>query len=332
MDLFQIILYPALALIAFVLTYFIREVALKRKVIDIPNERSSHNTPTPRGGGLAIVICWFLGLMVLRLTNNINPNLFFALLTGLLLAIIGVLDDIYSLSPKLRLVFQFLSAVGAVYFLGGLNIFAAQESSSLLNVAIGLLAICSIIWFINLFNFLDGIDAYASLEAIFFGLAILIITGFNVSILLIVATLGFLFWNWPKAKIFMGDVGSTQLGFVLIVIGIYLHNNGVLNCTFWLCLTSLFWFDASITLFRRFLNKEQLSVAHRKHAYQRIVRSGYSHLRTSLSALLVNSILFIFVYLSIQLDLLPIFSLILSVILLGLIYFIIEKKHPFNKP
>ncbi|MCK9208045.1 MAG: glycosyltransferase family 4 protein [Salinivirgaceae bacterium] len=269
------------------LTYLVRQLALKKNIIDKPNERSSHTIPTPRGGGLAIVIVWFTGLAYLFWIGQLEQNLFFALLAGLVLAMVSLLDDIFDLKPLIRVFAQSISAIGALYFLGGIHLFPGIYSQSLFWV-LNLGAFIGIIWFINLYNFLDGIDGYVSQEAILVAAGMLLIIG-NFSLgLLIASVAGFLVWNWPKAKIFMGDVGSTQLGFVLVVLGIYFHNTYEFNVANWLLLTSLFWFDATLTLYRRWRNKERLSVAHRKHAYQRLAQGGFSHLKVDLLAIGMN--------------------------------------------
>jgi Fuc2NAc and GlcNAc transferase len=219
------------------LTYLVRLIALKKNIIDNPNERSSHTIPTPRGGGLAIVLVWFVGLTYLFLKGQLDQSLFFALLSGLVLALVSLLDDILGLKPTVRLVAQAVSAFGALWILGGINLFPSINSQSLFWL-MNFGAFIGVIWFINLFNFLDGIDAYASQEAILVASGLLVLTGNPLLGLLIAAVGGFLVWNWPKAKIFMGDVGSTQLGFILVVFGIYYHNTQEINIANWLILTS----------------------------------------------------------------------------------------------
>ncbi len=319
-----------LGILSFGLTYLIRFVAIKRNVIDIPNERSSHTQPTPRGGGLAIVICWFLGLVYLFIQGEIEDKLFYALLSGIILAIIGVLDDIYSLQPKVRLTAQAFTAILAIYFLNGFNLQILTNQGELVTVTISIIAVIGIIWFINLYNFLDGIDAYASLEGIFIALSIYFLTGGSYLLVLVASILGFLIWNWPKAKIFMGDVGSTQLGFILIVIGIHLHNSQQLNITAWLILASLFWFDASLTLFRRWKNKEKLSQAHKKHAYQRSVQAGFSHLKTDIFALILNILLFILAFGALKTPEFQFLFLIVAILLLFFVVLRIDKIFPFE--
>ena len=313
-----------------VLTFLIRKLALQKNIIDSPNARSSHTLPTPRGGGLAIVIIWFGILTYFYFKKDIEHNLFYALLSGVVLAVVSLVDDIINLSPKIRLLAQILTALLALYFLKGFQLF--QIESQILFWIFTICAFIGIIWFINLYNFLDGIDAYASQEAILvlLGFAILI-PSHNIFIALIVIILGFLVWNWPQAKIFMGDVGSTQLGFILVVFAIYYHNKEQVNIVNWLILTSVFWFDATYTLFMRWKNKEQLSKAHKKHAYQRLVQAGWLHQKISVYAILLNILLVGITYFNhVVLN----SSIVTLIVVVGFLLFLlrrIDKLYPFSK-
>jgi len=324
-----IYLLVGLLLISFTGTYIIQKIAVQRNVLDIPNERSSHSIPTPRGGGLAIVISWYAGIIVLYLLDVLDKNLFLALLTGILLAIISLLDDIVSLKPLVRFFIQVITAVVAFYFLGGISSvnFTGIEIST--NFILYPVSIIGIVWFINLYNFLDGIDAYASIEACFIGLSLFIFTNNIVNLILVASVLGFIYWNRPKAKIFMGDVGSTQLGFILAILGIYFHNTTNFNIVYWIMLTSLFWFDATFTLLRRWRNNENLSEAHKKHTYQRIVQAGFTHAKTVYYSLFINGILFGFVFISYHYRFLQIPAFVGIVSLLFGITRLVDKRKPF---
>lgn len=313
------------------LTHIIRRVALHHEILDIPNERSSHIEPTPRGGGLAIVIAWYLGISVLFFMKLIDTNLYFALLSGVLLAIISLMDDLINLRPLIRILIQLVTSISALLFLKGINpvwISGLEIKSGLLLFSV---AIIGMIWFINLFNFLDGIDGYASLEAITMAAVMFVFTGSIINLILGVCILGFLFWNWPKAKIFMGDIGSTQLGFILIVLGIYFHNTTDFSILQWLMVSSLFWFDATLTLYRRWRNKERLSVAHRKHAYQRAVQSGLTHQSVIIISLSINIIIAGLIFLSRRYEFLIIPLFLVNMLFLFGIALIIDRKVPFSK-
>ncbi|MGD9994156.1 MAG: glycosyltransferase family 4 protein [Salinivirgaceae bacterium] len=323
-------IYILACILAIALTYLVRQLALKKNIIDNPNERSSHTVPTPRGGGLAIVLTWFGSLIFLFIQQKIEASLFFALLSGLVLAVVSFLDDIFDLKPIIRILAQAFSALGALYFLGGFQLLPDFDNTFVFWI-LNFLFFIGIIWFINLFNFLDGIDGYASQEAIMVAAGIVLITGSPFPGVLIAAVAGFLFWNRPKALIFMGDVGSTQLGFVLVVLGLYFHNSGDLNIISWLVLTSLFWFDATFTLYRRWRNTEQLSKAHKKHAYQRLTQGGWSHLKVDLWAMGLNLLFVAGVYLTQQHLAYQWVLLVVVVILLFAVNHRVDRIFPFSK-
>lgn len=314
---------------SFIITYLVREFAIKKSIMDVPNERSSHTIATPRGGGLAIAITWFSGITFLFFTNNIDTNLYYALISGILISIISFIDDIYNLKSTPRMVVQAICAGLALYFIGGLQKldlgFYIIENVYLLSA----IAFIGIIWFINLFNFIDGIDGYTASETIFVAITLFFLTGQSLSLILAFSTLGFLIWNWQKAKIFMGDIGSTLLGFTIIVLAIHYQNTNQVSLINSLTLTSVFWFDATYTLFKRFLNKEKLSEPHRKHFYQRIVQSGFSHQKTVLYAMFINVILFSLIYLTSKNSNIILVSLLISLILLFIVSKLIDKRKPF---
>jgi UDP-N-acetylmuramyl pentapeptide phosphotransferase/UDP-N-acetylglucosamine-1-phosphate transferase len=323
--------FPCVLILSFLLTWLVRYVAIRKSILDIPNDRSSHTIPTPRGGGIAVAIAWFAGLVYLRVTGMMELPLFLALLSGIPLTLIGFADDIFGMKPSVRFMVQFACAAAAMFFLGGFQRVDFGFYTFNLVWVLTPLAIVAIVWSVNLFNFLDGIDGYISTEVIFIGAAIFVLTGDSTGMLLAVAVLGFLFWNWQKAKIFMGDVGSTLLGFTVAVLAIYHQNAAYSTISVWLILTSVFWFDATLTLFRRYKNKENLSQAHRKHVYQRIVQFGFSHQKTVLYALALNVVGFCFAWLA---DVFATFSMVFLGVYLGLMYLVIkwvDAKKPFEK-
>jgi len=287
------LLYLILFLFSLALTYLVKEYAIKKSIMDIPNERSSHSFPTPRGGGIAIIVTFFVGLFWLR--EFLTDNLIFALLSSLPIVIISLLDDLYTLSSKVRLLVQTLSAILALYFLGGVNSIDFsffQLTGWWLNIIV----VVIIVWMTNLYNFLDGIDGYAGSEAFTLGLGMFLIFSNPLGLLLLVGSLGFLLFNWDKASIFMGDVGSATLGFIVAILIFSDTSNG--NIYFWLVLTSLFWYDATLTLFRRYKNGERIMEAHKKHAYQRLVQSGWSHQKVTLGLIIYNIIFLVLLWLT----------------------------------
>ena len=326
----SILLLNALLLIAsFTLTWFIKVFSLKKNILDIPNDRSSHSIPTPRGGGLAIVITWYIGISFLFFLEIVTRSLYLALMSGILLAVISLIDDMVDLRPAIRLTCQTITVIIAFLFLHGIQPVIFLSNDLPFSIISYVITIIGMVWFINLYNFLDGIDGYASLEAITLALALYIFTGQSINLVLVSSVLGFLIWNWPRAKIFMGDVGSTQLGFIIVVLAIYFHNENKLSIIYWLILSAPFWFDATFTLFRRWTNREKLSRAHRKHIYQRLVQSGFSHLTVDTFLLLINIVLIFLVYICMKYNMPKMLLLFLTLGFLFLIAVFAERRKPF---
>ncbi|RXJ79205.1 glycosyltransferase family 4 protein, partial [Arcobacter sp. F2176] len=289
-------IYLVLLVVSFFLTYLIKNYAIKKSLVAHVNDRSSHTTPTPHGGGIAIAITWFIGLIYLYFTKQIDHTLFYALLVGIIISVVSFFDDLFELSAKLRLIVQSLVSLFGLYVLGGLGSLDFGLFSIDNQIFTNVFAFLMIIWFINLYNFLDGIDGYAGSEALFLALAGFTLFGGNHFLVLAVAVLGFLIWNWHKAKIFMGDVGSTLLGYNIAVITIYYANKESTNFWMWIILFGVFWFDATLTLYRRKKNGEKLSQAHKKHTYQRLTQSGWSHSKVVIASIFINILLFVIVY------------------------------------
>lgn len=330
-DIIIYIITIALAFVSLSLTNLFRILAIKKKLYNLPNERSAHKIPTPRIGGIAIIITWYIGIISFFLLGAIENELFFALISGLGLACVSIIDDIKEVKPSIRFFVQILVSVVAFYFLGGLRDFFIPDIGFDYSYILYPLVIIGMAWFINLFNFMDGIDGFAANEAITISLILFIFSGNLVNLLLIACIAGFLFWNWPKAKIFMGDAGSTQLGFVLIVLGIHFHNTLNLSILNWIMIAAPFWFDASYTLFLRWRKGEKITQAHNKHAYQRLVQAGFSHKEVNLILILINLVIFglIMVYREIYYSLkLPI--TIFTIVILYLLYKKVNKMVPFN--
>lgn len=268
------------------LTGRVRQWAIAKRILDIPNDRSLHSSATPRGGGLAIAI-------VVSSINAIaigSGYVSFAVAMILWLgtasyAGLGAVDDQYSLSARLRFTVQVVVATMSV---GGIFT-AAGIPWNLLTLAIGVALTLALVWMVNLYNFMDGCDGIAAVQAVMAGFGGAYLAGslgFHGVALgaatVAGASLGFLWWNWQPARIFLGDAGSYFLGaqFGLLIIATALH--GVMPW-FWLILLSPFIADSSLTLLRRLFTGRNWHAAHRTHAYQLLIRSGWSHRRVALS-------------------------------------------------
>ncbi|MEN6327029.1 MAG: glycosyltransferase family 4 protein [Syntrophomonas sp.] len=281
------------------LTHLVRKYSLLNNIVDIPNKRSSHLVVTPRGGGLAFVIVFLASLLLLYFLRLIELRYFLALAGGGgLVSVLGWKDDKADLSPKVRAVFQFLAAAWAVFWLGGfstLNIGYAELQLSLIG---SILAVIGTVWMINLYNFMDGIDGIAGTEAVSVGFicgSLLLWQHSSglaaLSFLLAASVMGFLLWNWPPAKIFMGDVGSGFLGFIFAVMMMWSEQSKVIPLIIWLLLLGVFIIDATVTLVKRLRKREKIYEAHRSHVYQLAVQAGYSHKQVTFTVLLVNIVL-----------------------------------------
>ena len=289
----------ALSIVFFILTLlftgYMRHYALKKNIIDNPNERSSHSVPTPRGGGVAVVCSYLLALTVLIYSQQLTLHIGLTLMAaGFVIALLGFLDDHGHINSMLRLAVHFLVAIGVVISLGGfgeVNIFNGFQLGFVANI----IAVLFLVWLLNLYNFMDGINGIASIEAITVTVSmamlyLLLNVRLNHQILLLLAAcvLGFLLWNFPKAKIFMGDACSGFLGLILGILAlIALKENLALFCAWIICL-GVFVVDATYTLIKRVLNGYKMYDAHRSHSYQILSRKLNSHTPVTWGVALIN--------------------------------------------
>lgn len=288
--------FAGVALASLLLTWVLRRYALARSLMDIPNGRSSHTVPTPRGGGVAIVLSFLLTLPFLAVAVEMPLHVVWALTgAGGLIAIVGFLDDHGHIAARWRLLAHFLAAAWALLWLGGLptiKIFGADISLGWLGHA---LAAFYLVWLLNLYNFMDGIDGIASVEAICTCLGACLIYWFTGNehliwspLLLAMAVLGFLYWNFPPARIFMGDAGSGFLGIILGVLSLQAAWDSPQFLWVWLILLGVFIVDATFTLIRRLLRGDKVYEAHRSHGYQFASRQFGRHLPVTLAVVFIN--------------------------------------------
>ncbi|MCX7068124.1 MAG: glycosyltransferase family 4 protein [Methylococcales bacterium] len=277
-----------------VLTGLLRRYALAASLLDIPNERSSHSLPTPRGGGVAIVIIFLLGIVLLfKLGLLATATLWAFLGAGAWVAVVGFIDDHQHIPARWRLLAHFIAAAYGLFWLGLPTLFLFGIDLTVLGYV---LAVFYLVWMLNLYNFMDGIDGLASIEAITVcvGGVLLTVLGTGVSnqayvlLLLIAAVTGFLIWNYPPAKIFMGDAGSGFLGLILGLFSLQAAWQAPQFFWSWLILLGVFIVDATWTLVQRFLRGEKVYEAHRSHAYQFASRYYSSHTTVSLTVAAIN--------------------------------------------
>jgi len=282
--------------ISFALTYWLRRYALHKSLLDIPNGRSSHTVPTPRGGGVAIVISYLAALVLLFAQGALSGSLFLAFLgSGVIIAALGFLDDHGHVAARWRLLGHFFSAVWALVWLGGLPPVVIFGAALDLGWVGHVLAAVYLVWLLNLYNFMDGIDGIASVEAVCvcIGAAVIYaLSGFVdliwLPLLLAAAVLGFLVWNFPPAKIFMGDAGSGFLGIILGLLSLQAASISSQLLWAWLILLGVFIVDATVTLIRRLVRGDKVYEAHRSHAYQFASRKYGKHLPVTSAVGVIN--------------------------------------------
>jgi len=294
---------PFVALLVVVLTtsligtwafvYYARRV----RMFDIPNARSSHAVPVPRGGGLVFSIVTLVALIIFSVSapqkQGVPTITLVAISTVLTL---GFLDDRLSLPAIFRLGFQValvalmvfsFGPISPVLLVGGIHINSGVLLVTLFSVGV--------VWLVNLYNFMDGIDALAAGEALFVALAGAMLcwiheaTGVAAWLLVLSASIvGFLAWNLPPAKVFMGDAGSIFLGFFFGVVTLASHTRGGPDVWVWLILLGTFCVDATVTLLQRIRFGQRPMDAHRTHAYQYLSRRYASHGRVSAGVMAIN--------------------------------------------
>jgi Fuc2NAc and GlcNAc transferase len=296
---------PTLAILAGALTFgtswfltrVYRRYAVTRGVWDTPNIRSAHAKPTSRGGGVSIFLCVTAAAVLFWTQGVIDTSLFAAISGGgVIVATIGFFDDHKPMRTAVRAVVHGLAAAWASLWLGTLQSLDLGWTIWNLHWLGDVLTFFGLIWMTNLYNFMDGIDGLAGLEAVFAGTCgggIILVTGGRGDLALLAwvtasAAAGFLVWNWPPAKIFMGDVGSGFLGFVFGVLAISSAKERPWLLWPWLILLSVFIVDSTLTLMRRLITGARWYEAHCSHAYQHAARRWGSHSKVTLTIAAVN--------------------------------------------
>lgn len=308
------------------LTYLLRVYALKNNIIDTPNSRSSHVIPTPRGGGVAIVVSFLIGIMLFYFQGYLALLPAVGLIiSGGVIALVGFWDDHGHIAARWRLLAHFSAAAFLLFCLGGFPALTISGYTIDLGLFGSVFGLLFLVWMLNLYNFMDGIDGLASAEAVIVcigAIVIYLISGSHIELdsylvlwLLASTVLGFLLWNFPPAKIFMGDAGS---GFLGLIIGSLAISAGWIETKFffcWLILLGLFIVDATWTLVRRVLGGFKVYEAHRSHGYQIASRKFKRHLPVTLLAIAINVVWLFPIALLVGLNIVnPIIALIVSYI------------------
>ena len=282
----------AAAIVTFLCCALIIRRAHKWDLIDSPNYRSSHILPTPSGGGIGLVLAGSFAGLYLLVTQKLSFQIGVVLSISCILAAVGLLDDLKPMSAAWRLGIQTFMAASLLLVLGGETEMQRLADAWFSRTLIYAFLLLVVVWWINLFNFMDGIDGLAAAQTLFMLLAASTLLVWSRSGLLAEPTLvwmlcvagatgGFLILNWAPAKIFMGDVGSIYLSFMVLSFGLLSIRNEFIpvstGLAMWAILGAAFATDATITLITRILTTKRWYSAHRTHVYQRLARRFGDH-------------------------------------------------------
>jgi len=270
--------------------------ARRHGLLDLPGERRSHDAPTPRGGGVGIWLALILGIALLGASGQVPAGWATGAAGGALaVGAVGWLDDHYPLPWGVRILTHAVAAAWLLGWAGGVTALEMGFARLPLSWAGLLLPWLATVWLTNLYNFMDGIDGLAGAEGVFAGLLMAALFALGGSGGMAVAALslaaacaGFLPWNAPSAKLFMGDVGSTSLGFVFAALALAGSRDGTMPALLALLVLGLFVYDATFTLCWRWLKGARWYTPHREHAYQYMVRAGFDHATVLLRLMAVN--------------------------------------------
>lgn len=328
--------FLASAILAWLLCFPVHRELIRRHLIDAPNERSSHTIPTPRGGGIAIVlvILTTLGLLSLIEQDVLSLSL---LPCVLLLAVVSFRDDIKPLSARVRFLVQ---CSVTLLFLATL-VLQKEGFSAVLKtpsgITAGLVLFAWVVGYANAFNFMDGINGISSMQALVTGTGTALVvalcdTSIDQHLVMLAlavagAALGFLPHNFPKARMFMGDVGSAPLGFLLAALALWvLRDYGRIAFASVVLLHLNYVMDTGITLIRRISRGENWRQAHKEHFYQRLVRAGKSHSFVTISEFALQIVILGLALLFLFVGAVPRILIVLSVILIWAVYFAYAER------
>jgi len=282
----------SVALYAFLASFAVTALAVRlvlaflrhRQILDLPNERSSHSRPTPRGGGLAVTPVILTGWLLLAGAGMVLSGQLVVMGGALGLLLLSWQDDRKSLPARTRLLVHLLAVIAGIYALPASELIFQGWLPFWLDRAVAALLW---LWFLNLYNFMDGIDGITGIETLCIAAGLWLLSpAQEQSAVLAGAAAGFLIWNWHPAKIFLGDSGSVPLGYLLAWLLLRMAGDG-----FWapaLILPAYYLADATITISKRALRREKIWQAHRQHFYQKAVQGGASHARVALLILMAN--------------------------------------------
>jgi UDP-N-acetylmuramyl pentapeptide phosphotransferase/UDP-N-acetylglucosamine-1-phosphate transferase len=338
----SIVLFATSFVASFVGVSLFTRWSTDRGIFDLPNERSSHSLPTPRGGGLIIALVSLAAYVIIGLALGLSLS--WGYVAGaLLVAVVSWIDDLYSLPFWGRLIFHILAAGLLIWDVGFWSHLSIPLTATDITLGSGfgvLLTVVWLVWLLNAYNFMDGIDGLAALQAVISCVAWAVLASlmnlpsvFLFSGIVACASAGFLMHNWQPAKVFMGDVGSAFLGFTLAAMPLlardekWVDSSGIFFAG--ILFVWFFVFDTVFTLFRRLVGRQRVWEAHRDHIYQKLVIDGKTHSGVALlygvsSAFLSATVILALVFSGIYAPF-SLFSLLILTFLV--VYFAFGKKR-----
>lgn len=311
----------------------------KFNIFDHPNHRSLHSIPKLRGGGIAILLSYEIFVFICYILKYLSFELFMSqIIGGMLLGMVGWIDDRKHVPVIIRFACHFLSAISLLYLFNWLPVIKILGDQFFIYF-FGTIIFCIYsVWMINLFNFMDGIDGIAVSELIVPSVFIAIVFGINnhyelslISVVIIASSILFYKYNWPPSKMFMGDVFSGFIGFYFASITLYINNVIKMSVLIVPVLLSVFIYDATITLVRRLLKKEKIWQPHSTHYYQKFAKK-YGHKKVTVLVIIINIILFVPAYLIFMKPEYDLYIAIITFFLVFLSEFLLELKFLKDTP
>ena len=334
-----------MSLFIIITLYLVTSILLKNSVdffsnssfLDYPTNRSNHNVPKPKCAGLILIpLIIITTLFVFFYEKIVNPIWITTFGFCSILFILSFLDDLKSIDSKIRLGFQFFCVISSLFILNDIQLsdfkLPTIDADLLKNIIIFFSSVFIWVWIINMFNFMDGMDGITVVQLSSFSvitniLAILGLIEINFlffSLIILAASMAFYGVNRPPAKIFLGDVGSIPIGFLVGFVIVYNLQKSELIVPF-LIIIMYYLLDSSITLFLRMLNRENIFQAHSNHFYQKLIRKGYSHQFVLNKIIILN---FTLLLLSITSIYWPLISLLISFLITIFFLYFCESRNP----
>jgi Fuc2NAc and GlcNAc transferase len=286
----------SLFFVSFLSIHLYRKFSISKNIVANPNFRTLHVSPIPAGGGIVFSMVFVAGLLYLWWLSQLSNDFFWVLaIGGGVAALFGFLDDLKNIKAKKKLAVQFLLSGWTVFWLNGGNLFYFEWLTPLISIALTLLFL---VWMMNGYNFMDGIDGMAVSGAVFISATMIGVLLWTrpesefiiVMFLLLVSNSAFLLFNWPPASIFMGDAGSVFLGYIFGALILMTVLVGDVTIWTWLVVFGYFFADTTVTQIMRVILVKKWYLAHRSHAYQNLARITGSHLKVTGGVVLYNLI------------------------------------------